>query len=344
MYFLSYEPTTLAYHLLNVKSRPGGVELNYLNAVFEGGGVKAIALVGAVKATEERGFHFSRMAGTSSGAMIASFLAAGYTADEMKFMILRKPFTEFLPNSLLHRFNMVGTTIRFYVKQGLYSGDALEEWVHQQLLKKGLRTFGDLERNKLRIIASDITRGKLLVLPDDIAYYGQDPKKLEIARAVRMSTSIPFFFDPVIVTSRTRIKKSYYIVDGGILSNFPLWLFDKETKRLPISALKKVTPVIGYQLVGKNENQPKNITGPLTMVKAVISTMMGAHDERYLEDHSRFRTIKIPALGVSTTQFDLSNEKRMQLYRSGLAAGRKFFNSWNFNDYVSKLQQLRKQY
>lgn len=282
------------------------------------------------------------MAGTSSGAIISAFLAAGYSADEMKELVLQTPFSEFLTQSLCHRFRVIGMPIRFYAKKGLYSGDALEEWVREKLLKRGLRTFGDLEKNKLRIIASDITRGRLLVLPDDIAYYGMDPERLEIARAVRMSTSIPFYFDPVVLTTRTAsIKKTFHIVDGAILSNFPLWLFDHEQKHLPLTPQKRITPVIGYQLVGKNNHMPNQIRGPYSMLHAVISTMIGAHDERYLEKHSRFRTIKIPTLGVSTTNFDLTNKESLQLYQSGLNAGRKFFGSWNFADYISKWNQIR---
>lgn len=318
------------------------MRLRKINGVFEGGGVRAIALIGAVKATEERGYKFDRMAGTSSGAIVSSFIAAGYTAEEMKDIVLQTPFTDFLKTSPLLKVPVIGKTIRFYLKQGLHSGDQLEQWVREQLLKKGLRTFGDLEKNKLRIIASDITRGKLLVLPEDIAEYDEDPNKLEIARAVRMSTSIPFFFDPVILSVRSAsIKKKYYIVDGGILSNFPLWLFDQRVKDMSLSALYRVTPVIGYQLVGKKDYMPNQIKGPLSMLQAVISTMMGAHDERYIEEHSDFRTIKIRTLGVSTTQFDISPQKSLELYQSGLAAGRKFFKSWTFADYIEKLKQVQ---
>ena len=79
---------------------------------------------------------------------------------------------------------------------------------------------------KLRIIATDITKKKMLVLPQDIKDYGQDPATLEVARAVRMSMSYPFFFEAVPLNGSL-------IVDGGVVSNFPVELFDlKGTHKL----------------------------------------------------------------------------------------------------------------
>ncbi|MHC2663265.1 patatin-like phospholipase family protein [Bradyrhizobium diazoefficiens] len=51
--------------------------------VFEGGGAKGLAHVGALRAVEERGFRFCAVAGTSIGAIIASLIAAGYTSNEL---------------------------------------------------------------------------------------------------------------------------------------------------------------------------------------------------------------------------------------------------------------------
>jgi NTE family protein len=307
-----------------------------MNAVFEGGGVKAIALVGAVKAAEERNLRFDKLAGTSSGALVASLIAAGYSADEMKNMILETPFTDFLQDSWYHRLNVVGRGMRILIKKGLYSGDILENWIRHKLLLKGVRTFGDLEPNKLRIIASDITRSKLLVLPNDIADYGTDPLKLEIAQAVRMSTSIPYFFDPVILKKTMKYKYPIFIVDGALLSNFPLWIFDLAYNA---SNNKKMTPTVGFQLVGKNMNTPNNIRGPLSMFQGLFQTMLDAHDERYIEKQNSFRTIKIPTLGVQTTQFDIPKQKSLDLHHSGLTAGIDFFDKWSFSKYMEQFNE-----
>lgn len=302
----------------------------HINAVFEGGGVKGISLAGAVKAAELAGVHFSRVAGTSSGSIIAAVLAAGYTADEMKKIIEATPFQSLLKRAPIFNTRVIGPALRVLIKKGLYSGEALENWVRQILLDKGIFTFSDIPSGKLHIVASDITNSKLLVLPDDLRQYGINPSTFPVAKAVRMSCSIPYFFDPVILRligaparGKSFSEQFIYVVDGGLLSNFPLWLFDREPKGGP-----NPLPVVGFQMVGKNRNEPHQINGAFSMLTAMVETMLSAHDERYIEQHNRERTIKIPTLGISTTHFNLSLEESMNLYESGLIAGKEFFASW----------------
>ncbi|WNQ09413.1 patatin-like phospholipase family protein [Paenibacillus aurantius] len=309
-----------------------------VNAVFQGGGVKAIGLAGAVCEAQRRGIRFVRTAGTSSGSIVAALLAAGYTGEELKTIIMQTPFSSFLQKSFLHEIRWIGPAVRLLLKKGLYSGEKLEQWIYELLAAKGVRTFGDLPADHLKIIASDITQGKLLVLPQDIGKYGIDPNRFTVAKAIRMSTSIPYFFEPVII--RKRFKKEepsvpfrdqfVYIVDGGILSNFPLWLFDDETKKTG-----RRLPTLGFQLVGRGKGEPHRIVGPLSMFHALFSTMMDAHDERYIEEHNRSRTIKIPALGVGTTDFSIVPEASLELFESGVKAADKFFCRWSSARYWS---------
>ncbi|WP_334077058.1 patatin-like phospholipase family protein [Paenibacillus sanfengchensis] len=319
-----------------------------MNGVFEGGGVKGISLAGAVKAAEEHGWRFHRVAGTSSGSIVASMLAAGYDGEEMREIILETSFTRFLRRAPIFNTSLIGPALRVLIKKGLYSGEALEEWIRKILLDKGIRTFGDLQENKLKIIASDITSGKILVLPDDLAKIGLRPEAFEVAKAVRMSCSIPYFFDPVLLRLPPKLAKGkrfpdqfLHIVDGGLLSNFPLWLFDQTP-----AALKedKIIPTVGFQMVGKNSSQPHVIRGPFSMLQALVETMLSAHDERYIEQENRYRTVKIPTLGISTTQFDIGKEESLLLYESGLRAGNRFFGDWNdqyYEEQFIKYQQAR---
>ncbi|MBB3109157.1 NTE family protein [Paenibacillus phyllosphaerae] len=299
-----------------------------INAVFEGGGVKGISLVGAVKATEERGIAFNRLAGTSSGAIIASLLAAGYNADQLRHVIEATPFESFLKRGGLYKLKIVGPAARIFIKGGLYSGEALLYWITKLLEEKGILTFNDLPHNKLKIVASDITNGRLLVLPDDIRQYGLDPGRMPVAAAVRMSLSIPYFFDPVRIRMTRGVRQPdgrrrmwAYVVDGGLLSNFPMWLFDSPNKEEADGF-----SAVGYQLVGKNETEPRQIRGPVSMFQAMFETMLQAHDERYIEKHNRERTIKIPTLGVRTTDFSLSKAESDALYESGYKAAKAYFD------------------
>jgi NTE family protein len=300
--------------------------------------------VGGIKAAEEKGITFHQVAGTSSGAMVASLLAAGYTADEMKEIILETPFTKFLKRSWLMDVRIIGPALRLFIKKGLYSGNELENWIYEKLAAKGIRTFSDLPKNRLRIVASDITMGRLLVLPDDIAAYGIDPGQLLVSRAIRMSTSIPYFFDPVILRKTARLRRKgeafseqfIYIVDGGLLSNFPLWIFDNQSVGVKE---KDLVPTLGFHLIDRHKNAPHKIRGPITMFQALFETMLEAHDERYIEEKNRFRTIKIPTLGVSVTDFNLSREKSMALFESGYRAAIQYFDCWSHTHYVSQFKQ-----
>ena len=71
------------------------------DAVFEGGGVKGIGLVGAIKAVEEFGYNFKNLAGTSAGAIVASLLAVGYTTNEIKSIMDGLEYSKFKQENLL---------------------------------------------------------------------------------------------------------------------------------------------------------------------------------------------------------------------------------------------------
>jgi NTE family protein len=213
-----------------------------------------------------------------------------------------------------------------------------------QLEKKGKRKFRDLVmdefkdseryRYKLRVVASDLSRGKLLVLPQDIRDFGIDPDDLDIAHAVRMSMSIPFFFEPV--TMALPNKQEVYIVDGGVLSNFPIHLFDDGTPNPP-------WPTFGYLLVEDDPSRPitvrHEVHGPMSMFAALFSTMMEAHDRMYIENGAFARTIPIPTKGVAATDFDLSKERAEALYQSGRTAADAFFSTWDFAQYKRNYRQ-----
>jgi len=312
-----------------------------LDAVFEGGGVKGIALVGAVTATEAKGYVFENVAGTSAGAIVASLIAAGYKASELENIMKELDYTRFKDKDLVDQVPLLGPILSLGFEKGIYEGNYFEQWLRELLKAKNIHTFGDLVMQgedktskyhyKLRVIASDISRGRLLKLPQDIESYGIDPDRLDVARAVRMSMSIPFFFEPVVL--QDAIGTSSYIVDGGILSNFPVWLFDSGTANPP-------WPTLGYRLVDPTiEGKTNTVNGPLTLLAALFSTMMQAHDARHVAEKDFKRTIPIPTLDIRGTDFDLSSQTRDQLYQSGVNAAEQFFKEkWDFEQYKKDRQ------
>ncbi|RBW70594.1 patatin-like phospholipase family protein [Bacillus taeanensis] len=288
-----------------------------VDGVFSGGGVKAIALIGALEVVEKQGITFKRAAGTSGGAIVGSLLMAGYTSSELKKILFQTNLTEFLdePKSIIP-FPFI-KWLRLYWKLGMYKGDRLEEWLETLLKKKGIYTFQDLPAGSLKIIASDITTGRLIVLPDDLQNYGVNPGTFSVATAVRMSSGLPYFFEPVPLYNK-KAQKSL-IVDGGILSNFPLWVFQRKN-----SPSKR--PIIGLQLSSKQHKiQARKIKNAFDLYYALFATMREAHDARYISKHDAKSIIFIPIEKVMTTSFEINKNSIDMLINIGKLRAEKFF-------------------
>jgi NTE family protein len=310
-----------------------------IDAVFEGGGVKGIGLVGAVSVLEAEGYTLENLAGTSAGAIVTALVAAGYNATELKEILDTQDFAKFMDKGWEDEIPIVGSMLSLINEKGIYEGKFFENWMRELLAKKGVRTFGDLVivknknnpryRYKLQVIASDLTRGRMLVLPRDIQHYGMNPDDLEVAAAVRMSMSLPFFFEPVQL--KDKVGATNYIVDGGVLSNYPVWLFDS-------GDANPAWPTFGLRLVDPDQDKPHVIKGPVSMLKAIFSTMMEAHDARYIATESFVRTIPIPTMGIQTTQFHLMPAEKAALYEAGQAAARKFLENWDFEKYKQEFR------
>ena len=296
-----------------------------IDGVFAGGGVKAFAFVGALQTMEEMGFRFDRLAGTSAGAIIAALIKVGYTSDEVFSLLDELDIESFKDERMSVLPFTVAKWVHMYYRLGLYKGNALEAWLKKVLEAKGVRTFGDLPRGSLRIIASDLSKGKLLVLPDDLDKYGIIPDKFPVARAIRMSCSIPFFFEPVKIYDRVSGGKASYIVDGGLLSNFPMWLFmDGNLKRWK-------RPAIGFHLKPQlSEIPPKKITNAVTLYRALFETMTSAHDLKYVDADHEKNVVFIPVLDVKATDFELSEEQKEKLVILGKEETKHFLKNWSY--------------
>jgi NTE family protein len=318
-----------------------------VDLVFEGGGVKGIGLAGAYRTLSDRGYKPQCEAGTSAGAIMASLVAAGYTGAELEGIVLDKEkmdFAKFQDQTFLDRFGRPGDITQFLASGGMHSGKYFLDWIRKLLAAKGVSKFGDLRKEgeadenrqyHLQLIASDVSSRSMLVLPKNARDIGSDPDQLEVAEAIRMSMSIPVFFEPVKVGG-------HQIVDGGVLSNFPIWLFDAPEGTTP------TYPTFGLLLVAPNQKEPlipqppgaqvPPIKSRVDFLKAIAETMMEAHDRFYVEQANYARTIPIPTLGVKTTEFDIPDDKARQLFQSGQQAAEQFLASWDFDEYKQKFR------
>jgi NTE family protein len=208
-----------------------------------------------------------------------------------------------------------------YFKMGIYRGDLLEEWLGKMLALKGVYTFKDLPPESLRVIASDLTAGRLLVLPDDLDKYGIPKETFPVARAIRMSCAIPYFFEPVKLRS---LSGTNVIVDGGLLSNFPIWLFQQGSQ-------KPKRPIIGVKLSQQLQEQPERpIKNALQLFEALFTTMKDAHDAKYISRKHEENIMFIPMDETFSIEFAIADEKKEALINKGRERAKLFLKTWKF--------------
>lgn len=286
------------------------------NAVFKGGGVKGIALVGALTAAEELGWKWQAVAGTSAGAITAALVAAGFTAQELKPILFGLDFRKFKDGGPLSFLHLV-------TREGIYKGQYVIDWLESLFLQKvgkPFATFRDLEERfgiGLRVVSTDVTHMRKIVFPDDLADYGfPDPKEYPVSYAVRASMSIPYFFEPFELKRPDGTTAT--LVDGGVLSNFPVSLFAPGDEGARV-------PTIGYYLQAPDDKDalPTNTLEKFT--HALITTVLEGHDHDAVLHQHYERSIDIPTGSIGTTDFDLTEAQKEWLFTSGYEAAAAFF-------------------
>lgn len=292
-----------------------------IDVVFSGGGVKSYAFIGALKAIYEKNLQIERVAGTSAGAIISSLIAAGYTLDEITELVNELHLDKLLDKPFVSKVIPFSKWFVLFFHLGLYKGDQLEQWLHTQLARKGIYTFADLEDGQLRVVVSDLTLGKLVIIPNDLKrVYGIHEKNFSVAQAVRMSAGFPYFFIPKKLLSATSQKS--IIVDGGLLSNFPLWIFENG------SEMKK-RPVLGVKLGEEIDNKKRNIIrNSFDMFQAMFLTMKQAHDNRYISKDEKRNIIYIPINDIDSIDFKIENKLKEQMSETGYERSTEFLQKW----------------
>jgi NTE family protein len=324
--------------------------------VLSGGGVKGIGLVGAVVALMDAGYRAQRVSGTSAGSIVGAVVAAASMGDqlspeEVKELALQLDYHKFTDPGALERLPVLGPSLAVLRGNGIYKGDYAHDWVRSQLENLGVRTFGDLairddslppeQRYKLVVTVADVTTGQLVRLPWDYRrVYGLDPDEQSVADAVRASMAIPFFFRPVKLRSTTGFTST--LVDGGILSNFPIDSLDRADGRKPRWPSFGVT-VLPNLPEGNDKVIPA--LAPLRMLAAphlleeVITTALVGRDQAYLnEPWVAARAIRVDSTDVGFLDFDISDNEIEALYAKGYAAAKEFLSTWDWDAYLDRFR------
>lgn len=327
---------------------------HFSNFIFEGGGVKGIAYVGAMKELRKLGIldNITRVGGTSAGAINATLLALGYTIEETKKIMWDLNFNEFLDDD----WGVVRDTKRLIEDFGWYKGDYFRNWIRKLVRKKTNNpdsTFGDLHRNKKKKGFRDlyVVGTNLSTRYSEVFSYEHTPRMC-IADAVRISMSIPLFFAAV------RSVRNDVYVDGGVLNNYPVKLFDRqkylkeknkgrnrpyydeENKKIKDEGISVSSNYIynkqtlGFRLDSAKEiavfrdhaaPQDNKINDLFDYALGLIKTIYENQNNTHLHSDDWHRTVYIDTKGVNTTEFDLDDAMKKELVKSGADSVKDYF-------------------
>jgi NTE family protein len=321
-------------------------------AVLDGGGVKGAALAGCLKAAEELGFEFVGYGGTSAGSIVALLAAVGYTGAELERVTVDEiEFTEFLDDggTALEELKSFSNQLvtkwkdkkRWYAKLAAVPATGGLAWEHRQLIRVLLTDFGLYEARKLQ----EFLRRKICEKPkfsefgdkgsradDEITFdilaekgcplfcavssdlHRRAPRfhshracgDWSVIDAVRASMSYPFVFKPISLNQSLQ-------VDGGICSNLPLSVFEKERRGDGF-------PIIAFDLFASKKKKPTTYKFA-DFCSDMLTTALESSDRLVGSIMSGVEHVVVPIPeGIDTLDFKIAREARRRLFDAGYTA------------------------
>lgn len=332
---------------------------NFKNFVFQGGGVKGIAYVGAQQVFEERNIMqgITKVGGTSAGAINAVLLGLGFSSKETSDILWALDFNNFLDDSwgVLRDFDRLKTDF------GWYKGDFFRAWIGKLIKQKtgnSETTFADIEAMKAKKgFKSMYLMGTNLSTNFSEVFSAEHSPRTCVADAVRISMSIPLFF-----AAKRSLRGDVY-VDGGVVDNYPIKLFDRKKyvksgnyskpdyyekinasikgNDRPISEYVYNKETLGFRLDTKKElavfrdqaePQHHKIDNFFDYSWELINTLIAAQNSSHLNSDDWARTVYIDTMGVQVLDFDISEQKKKALLQSGRSGALKYFEWYDNNE------------
>jgi NTE family protein len=303
------------------------VTITEADGVFGAGGIRGLAIAGALLELQEgndrvRISEWCSLGGTSAGAIVAAYLAAGKTPSQLVELLPEIPRPDYGRGGMV-----MGGAWNLVRHRGLARGERFQKWFDGKL--DGLE-FGSLRVDgeyRLRMVAADITNRRIVKIPDDLGRYRRpgakgpiDRDTCPVAFGVRMSMAIPYLVNPVeLVDGDGRVCT---IVDGGVISGFPVWLFDVAHRDL-------LRPTFGVRIAARRARARRGIGWPVGMARDIYSTGSGAWDAHFVADSSSLRTCLVPTGDIPGTRFNAPQADRDDLVRAGRDAMREFLASYD---------------
>ncbi len=333
----------------------------FRNLVFEGGGVKGVAYVGAMQVLAQRGLlePIVRVGGTSAGAINAVIYSLGFSIREQREILESTDFRDFMDDS----FGIIRDIRRLVREFGWHRGDFFAGWLGDLVksrLGDGNATFAGLKAADcpaLYVVGTNLSTGF-----SEVFSVERHPD-MPIVEAVRISMSIPLFFAAV----RHGTRGDVY-VDGGVQNNYPVKLFDREryiergeedaarrtdyynreNARFLLERPNHSPYVYNRQTLGmrldtadeiamfRHDEPPKGrpIKTFSNYARALVGSVMKVQENKHLHSDDWQRTLYINTLDVGATDFHISDGKKAALIEQGIKGAENYFK-W-FEDPIER--------
>jgi len=269
----------------------------------------------------------------------------------------------FVPNFIEERFDRfllhmmtqeeLSHVFSFVERGGWFSADTFLEWGKAKLDQpapngrprrlSGLTfaEFNGATGRDLSLVAADTTDHRMLVLNHRTA------PRLPVVWGMRMSMSLPLLWQEVIWQAEWgdylgRPLAGHRVVDGGLLSNFPIELFlSNDPYVVSLMGPKTSQGALGLLIdegLSLGPEEPARVTSkpsgaavlkdlpPATRIMGLIDTATQAHDKMVIDAFEQF-VCRLPAKSYQTTEFDMTDERRDRLIAAGQAAMDRYFRS-----------------
>ncbi len=268
--------------------------MDKLGICFAGGGVKGAAHIGVLKAFEEEGVNFEYVSGTSSGSIIATLYACGYSAEEI-YTIFKKYCKQI---KYVDGINIVKTIFglifeRKIIIDGLTNGNKIQKIIDVACKEKGISNINQVKKN-LIIPAVDLYDGKLYAFSskDNRTMYSNNIKYVydcEIGKIVQASCSYPGIFSPCKY-------KNTKLIDGGIRENVP-WKLTK------LNGAEKVISIIFEKDINIDRKKEKNIIEVITNSIDILSYELSNYELAGADYLLKIKTKNIELLDISKIDY-----------------------------------------
>lgn len=229
----------------------------------------------------------------------------------------------------------------FMERGGWYSSEPLVKWLRRKLNESRLGNLGGstlaefsaATRRNLTLVASDTTNSRLLILN------GQTAPELPVVQAVRMSMSIPMVWEAVNWRKewggyRGKSMAGAEVVDGGILSNFPIELFLSNQPMVRTVMGPPVGEDVLGALIDETLAVPEAPTGEqkpavgvlqrlLARQRRLVDTVVKGRDKQVMESYAHL-VAHLPAKDYGATEFDMSEARKKAPVEGGRNAMRAY--------------------